>query len=368
MHVPDRHPIPDSEPPYRTRDSFAPVVYRPPPDEANFSGPPRLIVVDGDSRVRTMFAEVLQRQGNDVTCASSGADAADWLARRQFDVILCDVSLPEVKGTPLHHLVLNQFPDMVLILVMRSGAEDIAGDASIGRGNDRITEKCSPSELAITVQRSLTHRALQHKHAQRFRILLETSRESMLDALLTALNARDSEPQGHAETVTAYTMEIADRMAVPAGQMYHIERGALLHDIGYIGIPDRILRKPDRLTADEVSEIRKHPAIGYQMCSKIEMLKPASQIVLHHHEKWNGSGYPDGLAADAIPRGARMFAVADALDAITTERPFRQARTFSEAREEIVRGSSTHFDPEVVGALMDISESRLTYIRANVAR
>jgi putative nucleotidyltransferase with HDIG domain len=193
---------------------------------------------------------------------------------------------------------------------------------------------------------------------------LQTSNESVLDALLSALNTRDTETQGHSERVTAYTMEMADLMGLSSEQIYHIERGALLHDIGKIGIPDRILLKPGRLTPAEWIEMRKHPVIGYQMCAKIEMLKQAAQIVLHHHEAWDGTGYPDGLTGEAIPLGARIFAIADTLDAITSDRPYRAAMPFRVAREEIIKYSGRQFDPEIVQVFLSVPESRWQHIRS----
>jgi HD-GYP domain-containing protein (c-di-GMP phosphodiesterase class II) len=163
-------------------------------------------------------------------------------------------------------------------------------------------------------------------------------------------------------------MELADRMAIPPGQLYHIERGALLHDIGKIGISDRILQKSGKLTAEEWAEVRKHPVIGYQMCADIEMLEPAAQIIRHHHERWDGMGYPDRLKAEAIPMGARIFAVADALDGITSDRPYRAARPLSVAREEIAGHSGKQFDPDVVRVFLAIPESRWMFIRAHAAR
>ncbi len=182
--------------------------------------------------------------------------------------------------------------------------------------------------------------------------------ETMLDALLSALNTRDTETEGHLERVTAYTIELADLLNLREAELYPIERGALLHDIGKIGVPDSILRKPGKLTPEEWVEIRQHPLIGYEMCAKIDLLKTAATIVLHHHEAWDGSGYPYGLKGEAIPLGARIFAVADTLDAMTSDRPYRPALPFDAARTEIEKFSGRQFDPEIVKVFLSIPEPR----------
>jgi len=298
----------------------------------------------------------------------SVAEATARLTQCQFDMMLCDIQLPGQNGMEALKEVTEKYPEMVVILITRPATVQMAREGLRQGASDIITMPCNQGELAIIVQRNLTRRSLQQKHAQRYRMALESSQENVLDALLSALNARDTETKGHSARVAGYTMELAGQMAVPADLVYHIERGALLHDIGKIGISDRILQKPDKLTAEEWVEIRKHPVMGYQMCAKIEMLVSASQTVLHHHERWDGSGYPDGLAADAIPLGARIFAVADALDAMTTDRPYRTSLPFSAARQEIIKNSAIQFDPAVVRTFASITEARWLHIRINAAR
>ena len=201
-------------------------------------------------------------------------------------------------------------------------------------------------------------------HAPRLRYDLAVSKESVLDALLTALNTRDAEAEGHSKRVTAYTIEIADHLELPETERYHIERGALLHDIGLIGVPDSVLSKPGKLTEEDWAEIRQHPVIGYEMCSKIDLLKTAAKIVLHHHEAWDGSGYPHGLQGVDIPLGSRIFALADTLDAMTSARPYRAALPFETARAEIEKHSGKQFDPELVKIFLSIPHTRWQYVRS----
>lgn len=202
------------------------------------------------------------------------------------------------------------------------------------------------------------------------RAVAETERAYMgtLEALTRALELRDHETEGHSRRVVQYTQSLAKKLGVPEQQMAAMMRGALLHDIGKIGIPDHILRKPGPLTADEWDIMKAHTRNGYEMLRPIEFLRDAAPIILHHHERFDGTGYPDGLMGQVIPLGARIFAVADAYDALTSDRPYRRGRSHAEAVEEIVRCSGSHFDPLVVAALLETPAADVARIRAGQAR
>ena len=330
--------------------------------------PAGILVVERSEPTRRAFSEILRRQGYEVICAAGAAEAAEHLSQRQFDLLLCDIGIPGQSTLPSLLEVSQVFPDMAVVLTTVLHAEAAAASLLGDQSRDLITKPCNQVELTSVIQRNLTRRALQRKHTERFKLALETSQESVLDALLSALNTRDTEAQGHTERVTAYTMEIADTLKLPPSQSYHIERGALLHDIGKVGISDRILLKPDKLTREEWTEMRRHPVIGYEMCAKIEMLRQSAQIVQHHHEWWDGTGYPAGLKGQEIPMGARIFAIADALDAMTSDRPYRSAVSLSAARQEIFNCAGKQFDPAIVKVFLTIPEARLAMIRSNAAR
>jgi putative nucleotidyltransferase with HDIG domain len=191
----------------------------------------------------------------------------------------------------------------------------------------------------------------------------ESSYWSTLQALVTALDVRDNETAGHSVRVTRYSMAIAERMRVGDTLMEQVRQGALLHDIGKIGVPDAILRKNGKLTEAEWKEMQKHPLIGKSFLEDIEFLRAATAVVYCHHERWDGSGYPGGLSGEAIPLAARIFAVADALDTITSDRYYKKAQNFRHAREEIDRSAGTHFDPTVVKAFMTLPEKTFLRIR-----
>jgi putative nucleotidyltransferase with HDIG domain len=183
---------------------------------------------------------------------------------------------------------------------------------------------------------------------------LRETYDGTLEALVSALDARDRETKGHSIRVAKYMMEIAYHVGVEPGteDWVHMQRGGLLHDIGKIGVSDTILHKPGPLTDEEWVDMRRHPRIGYDMIKDISFLWGAATIVLSHHERFDGKGYPRGLAADEIPLGARIFVLADTFDAMTSDRPYRKALSVEESREEIIRCSGTQFDPQCVQAFL----------------
>ena len=195
----------------------------------------------------------------------------------------------------------------------------------------------------------------------------EQSYWSTLQALVTALDVRDNETAGHSMRVTRYSLAVGERLRLKPELLEQLRQGALLHDIGKIGVPDAVLRKAGKLDAEEWKEMRKHPAIGRTFLEDIAFLRPAMSVVYCHHERWDGTGYPQRLEGDAIPIAARVFAVADALDAITSERYYKAARSFREAQTEIEACAGTHFDPGVVKAFLTIPEKVFVRIRAETS-
>jgi len=185
---------------------------------------------------------------------------------------------------------------------------------------------------------------------------LEEAYMATLEALINALDVRDTETEGHSRRVAAYTVAIAKTMGLKGEELTNIERGALLHDIGKIGVPDAILRKRGPLTPEEWRIMRMHPVMGRQILRGVRFLKPAIPIVYSHHERWDGTGYPEGLVGEAISLSARIFAVADAFDALTSDRPYRRAVPAEVALREIRRCTGTHFDPQVVEAFLQAYE------------
>lgn len=192
--------------------------------------------------------------------------------------------------------------------------------------------------------------------------------DSALDVLMTALDLRDTETEGHSRRVTEYTTYLAQKMNLNGKELAIIEHGALLHDIGKIGISDSILRKPGKLTPEEWEQMKQHTLWGYRMVLRIPFLnEDVAKIILQHHERYDGTGYPHRLANNQICLGARLFAIADTLDAMTSDRPYRRALPYAAAREEIKKGAGTQFDSSLVRLFLEVPEREWMLIRERVA-
>ncbi|RFT16538.1 MAG: HD-hydrolase domain [Candidatus Saccharicenans subterraneus] len=212
--------------------------------------------------------------------------------------------------------------------------------------------------------RNLTKLKLEQSRHIRKLLELEEIYDTTVENLMTALDLRDVETFGHSRTVSKYSQVLAEVLGLKdQPTLDHIRKGALLHDIGKIAIPDSILKKPGPLTPEEWEKIRMHPTLGYGLIKEMKLLKEVGNIILYHHEKYDGTGYPRGLKKDEIPLEARIFALADALDAITSHRPYRPEQDFLTARQEIIRNSGTQFDPVVVEAFCALDIDRWERIR-----
>jgi response regulator RpfG family c-di-GMP phosphodiesterase len=197
---------------------------------------------------------------------------------------------------------------------------------------------------------------------------VEESYKITLEALVAALDAREHETQAHSQRVREYTLTLAQNLGLKYDDLTHMGRGALLHDVGKIGVRDSVLLKHGKLSEDEWIEMRKHPQIGYNILQSIEFLSPAAEIVLCHQERWDGNGYPNRLAKEDIPLGARIFAVVDTLDAMTSDRPYRKALSFKAAWNEIRECSGTQFDPRIVDAFLALPPESWIAIHDSVNR
>ena len=224
-------------------------------------------------------------------------------------------------------------------------------------------------ELALREQEAANRERQLERYAADLRETYKEERarsRELVRALSNAVEARDAYTSKHAERVTAYALELARALGTTLANTAEIEFGFLLHDIGKVAVPDAILWKPGPLTDKERALMAQHPLIGAEIVRGIEFLGPAAEVVRSHHERWDGKGYPDGLRGEQIPLAARVFAVADVLDALTTERPYRHASPLPVARQMIVAESGRQFDPQVVDAFCTISDEELERIRSDI--
>jgi putative nucleotidyltransferase with HDIG domain len=286
---------------------------------------------------------------------------------------LSDIVMPEMDGLKLLARLRELDPDVPVIMVTAMHDIAIALEAIRNGAYDYILKPFEKDQLYMSVGRALEHRRLVMENrsyqsdleqlvAERTQQLslalrdLEQSYDHTLEALGGALDAKDAETEGHCQRVTAFTIRMAEAMGVDKVALRHIARGAFLHDIGKMGIPDSILRKPGPLTADERTVMRRHCDIGFDVLKRIPFLKEAAEIVLTHQECYDGTGYPQGLKGEDIPVGSRIFAVADTLDAMISDRPYRKALPISVAREEIRKNAGTQFDPRVVAVFLSVPD------------
>ena len=330
-----------------------------------------------------MMGVALQRQGYDVELASSGHEALDILDAGPFDLVLTDIVMQDGNGIYLLDRIHGKLPNLPVVMVSAVHDISVAIDAMRRGAYDYLLKPFECEHLVAIVVRALEHRhALQESQnyqqnleevvRARTEMLrqamedLEHSYDVTLEALGDALDLKDSETEGHSKRVTAYTIALARAMGISPAEIKVIARGAFLHDIGKMAIPDEILRKPAALTPEEQEIMREHCTRGFNILRKIPFLSEAAEIVYAHQEHYDGSGYPQGVKGGEIPVGARIFAVADTLDAITSDRPYRKASTFDAARQEILRCSGTQFDPSVVEVFLKIPNELWHELRSEI--
>ncbi len=346
----------------------------------------RILVVDDEEAVRRIVAAQLNRSGYRTELAPSAGEALRWLKEDPtFDLVLSDIMMPEVDGLSLLDQIGSDHPAIPVVMLTAVHDIHVATNAFRRGAVDYLLKPFERSQLLSVVNRAVEHGRLKRQSSTyrqnleeivsartgRLRATmqdLERSYDITLEAMGDALDLRDAETEGHSKRVTAYTIALAQEMGVGADHLRVIARGAFLHDIGKIATPDSILLKPGRLDERETAIMREHCARGYEIVCKIPFLREASEIVLSHQESFDGNGYPRGLRGHEIPLGARIFAIADTLDAITSDRPYRKASSFPEAREEIARCSGRQFDPEIVKVFLCMPVERWAEMRAEVCK
>jgi response regulator RpfG family c-di-GMP phosphodiesterase len=336
----------------------------------------RLLLVDDDAGLRALVRSSFEAVDVDMDEAEDAAAARRRISVTSPDVIVLDVGMPGVDGLEFCR-ELKASPDTRSIpVVLLTGAENGTEVRAKEAGAEAYVRKpFSPLELLAVVERLagglfgvpfraakkrppeeqlfLYARDLRHllEIERGQRVLLQRAYHETVTVLASALETKDTGTRQHSQRVQRYALELTQAMSPELAENQSAQYGFLLHDVGKIGIPDQILRKPAALTEQEERLMRTHTVLGEQMLGSVAFLQGAGlDIVRNHHERWDGAGYPDGLMRDEIPLGARIFAVADALDAITSDRPYRRARSWEFARIEVTEESGRQFDPDVIDA------------------
>jgi putative two-component system response regulator len=312
-----------------------------------------ILIVEDNDVLRLGLQELLQTEGYSVLTAVHGLDAIDQMETRPPDLILSDIAMPEMDGYAFFDKVRSR-PEWLSIpfifLTARRGRDDIFTGKKLGV-EDYLVKPITRQELTTTVRSRLA------RSQQLLLVQLEHAYEASLIMLANAIELRDHYTRGHVERVRNHAISIALQLGWTDGHQNHLAYGSILHDIGKIHILESVLSKPGPLDDAEWDEMKKHPVVGAEMVKNITYLQNAIPIIRYHHERWDGTGYPDGLSGESIPIAARIVAVADSLDAMITSRTYRVALTPDQAYDEIVRCSGTHFDPVVVRAFQQVWEN-----------
>jgi putative two-component system response regulator len=325
--------------------------------------PATILIVDDDPGVRETLATVLIKQSYCVALAVDGPSALEQAQRLLPDLILLDVMLPGMDGFQICRAIRAnpQLAEMPIVMITAAGDRQTRLLGLRAGADDFIAKPFDLVELEARVatitqlnryRRLLIERARSEAQLQRFNEELTRAYDATIEGWTHALDLRDHETEGHCRRVTDLTLKLAREMGYPEDQLIHVRRGAILHDIGKIGVPDDILLKPGDLTPEERHTLEQHPVYAYQMLATIPYQHPALDIPYYHHERWDGTGYPRGLRGTSIPLIARIFAVVDVYDALRNDRPYRRGWPEEQVRAYLLENTGTHFDPDVIRAFL----------------
>lgn len=322
-----------------------------------------VLIVDDEYSGRETLQSVLEGEGYNLIMAENGPQAIERAKTLLPDVILLDVMMPGMTGFEVCERIRNdpQVAEIPIIILTALDDRESLLTALKAGADDFISKPFDRFELRARLI-GITRLNRYHKLVEE-REKLQKAHERLLEAYEAtiegwshAMDLRDHETEGHSRRVTELTLKLAKAFGMKDDEVVHIRHGALLHDMGKIGVPDAILHKPAKLTDEEWVVMRKHPQLAYDMLLPIEYLRPALDIPFNHHEKWDGTGYPRGLSRTEIPLVARLFAVVDVWDALTSDRPYRAAWTNEDAFTYIREQSGKHFDPQVVDLFFKVLE------------
>ncbi|HKG45161.1 MAG TPA: HD domain-containing phosphohydrolase [Pyrinomonadaceae bacterium] len=327
---------------------------------------PRILIVDDEVEITEILADLLSEE-YECLRAASAEKALVRLQEGEFQLVISDITMPGMSGLDMIPHAKELSPDTVVVMISgMQTVESAIGALRLG-AFDYLMKPFDLRQVEAVVKRALEHHDLvvakrryenhleelvEQRTAELDKALnsLEGAYRSTLKALTAALETRDSETHGHSERVVTYSLRLGREYGLNSVKMKALEFGALLHDIGKIGVPDSILRKPGKLTEEEWVRMREHPVHGQQILHGIEFLEGAARVVAQHHEQWDGTGYPLGLRQEEIDICARIFAVADAFDAITSDRVYRRGKPYEAAAQELDDWAGRQFDLKVVEA------------------
>jgi putative nucleotidyltransferase with HDIG domain len=322
-----------------------------------------LLLVDDEEDNLFLLKRTLERD-YPVVCVSSAEDALDVFNRQPIDLLIADNRLPGITGIALCGEVARRWPDTMRIIVTGyTEVADLLGAINEGNVYQYVTKPWDAPQLKLTVQRALEAFELQQETKllvsrlwDNFMRLKDNYLRSLV-SLVSAVEAQDRFMAGHAQRVRDLSLKLAREVGVPEDQFKHLEWGALLHDLGTHWVSADILRKPAALDAAELEEMRRHPTLGAELLDFSYAFDEVREIILTHHERWDGSGYPSGIAGEAIPLTARIVSIAETFDALVSDRPHRAAYSIAEARDVVERSAGSHLDPTLVDLFLGLLDA-----------
>lgn len=339
----------------------------------------RILIVDDEESIRSLFVEALEELGYSCETARNGLECLEKFYKdNRYDVILLDVQMPELNGIETLKKLKSYAPDVSVIIISASREIENVRVAMKEGAYDYIFKPFNILDVDTVIKRAVERSRLirankDHQRNLENRVEEQTQElvklySGTLEAMILALDLREHETGYHSYRVTEYALNLARHIGLNDQELSVIAKGALLHDIGKIGVPDHILLKPGKLNDDEWEQMRKHAEFGYDLLKKIEFLEESAKIVHTHHERYDGKGYPRNLTGEDIPLGARIFSVVDALDAMTNDRIYSKALPFEDAVSRIKEASGTQFDPGVVDVFMRVPIEEWVEIKERVSK
>jgi len=307
----------------------------------------RILLVEDDKKVCQVIRLQLEQEGYDVEVAENGEEALKKVSPFSPDVIITDVLMPVLNGIELCRKI-KETPEtrFIPVIVMTNILDREKRIEALEVGADEFLNKPIDSVEMLTRLRALIRLT---------KLINELEDTKNIIRMLThAIEAKDGYTEKHAERVVGYSLELAKKSGLPQHLWNTIEMGALLHDVGKIGIPESVLLKPDKLNSKEYKVIKEHPAIGVEICRPLKFLKEVLKIIHHHHERYDGKGYPDKLKGELIPLEARIISIADAYDAMTSDRPYRKGMPKEKALQFLKKGRGTQWDSQLVDHFIEI--------------
>ena len=327
----------------------------------------RLLVVDDDEFIRAVIRERLKIEGFSVDEAQNGKEALARLDKEDYSILLTDLRMPEMDGISLLQEVYCRFPDTARIVMTAHGQLETAVTALKTGAFDYILKPLNFDVLFLTVRNALRKQEME-RQIRDYRMNLEIKvREQTdlissmyirsIDSLIKALEAKDFYTRGHSQRVTRFSVAVGRGLALPPARLAVLQRAAILHDLGKIGVRESVLNKPGKLTYEEFGEVARHPEVATQILSPIPFFQDVLPSILHHHERFDGRGYPKRIGGTDIPLESRIMSVADTYDAMTSTRAYRPALSGEEATAEIRRCSGSQFDPEIVPVFLSVKDT-----------